>query len=124
LVRPSPSIIAIAALAKDWDWLQEFINPEKYWTEKLQRRSELLEGYSADVTKCRAEIEQLKRPSSRQIWLQQKSLEGLSLAEAVSDYETTLRIRVTVCDDWERYMVPQTRRDLDIARSKLKALGR
>jgi hypothetical protein len=105
------------------DWYRELTNPVGYWTEKVTRRTELLDEYRADLIKCTEELKRLDQSASRDLWIRQKDLEGMSRTAAIGDYESYLENSKFACRV-ARDFIPGAEEDLKTARDKLRQLSR
>jgi hypothetical protein len=67
--------------ARTTDWYKETIDAEAYWNDQVERRTKILSSYIADGRKCAEELGRLNTPRARQLWTEQKALEGISETE-------------------------------------------
>jgi hypothetical protein len=100
------------------DWYKEVIDPEAYWTDKVEWRAELLKTYIADARKCAGELERLNTPRARQLWTEQKALEGISETEALADYRSYVENAEFACQ-FSREIIPGAARDVEEAKDAL-----
>jgi hypothetical protein len=116
-------LVPVFVVIETTDWYQEFRDPKTFWTEKVAQNTELLNDYEADVRECTEQIERLRHPDARDIWIKQKALEDMSQAEAVADYSAYLEASVRVCEGF-RLMLPGAAQDLETAKAKLQQIDR
>ena len=112
-------VLVVFLFVRATDWYQRTVDPTTYWAEKVARLSELLDGYIVDSKECDEQFAQLTRPDSRDLWVSQKKLEGMSPEEAIADYQSYVEINSFTCD-FARKMVPEAAKDLEQAKAALQ----
>src|SRR5436309_3158873 len=71
-------------------------NPCAYWQKQVAWRTELLATYEADARSCPAKLQELQ--SNRNLWIKQKTLEGMTPAEGARDFEIAVSSRRSGCE--------------------------
>ena len=83
-------LLILFLFVRDTDTYKEFADPHGYWAAQMTNSSELVAQYAADANRCTDELDRLRMASSRDIWLKQKALEGLTPRQAEEDYTEAL----------------------------------
>jgi hypothetical protein len=114
-------VVALFAFAfiHNSDAYKEWKDPCGYWRGKLAWRAELLAMYEADAAACLAKKRELEE--NRDLWIKQKTLEGMTAAEGAKDFEIALWAREAACD-FSRSAAKSERDDVREARSKVELM--
>lgn len=105
------------------DLYRQVSDPLSFWTERVERGEAMVRFYRNDIRACDEKNRQLSAATSRDTWLKQKRLEGLSSSEAEADYLIAINASRTACETM-RGILALEMKDLENARSKLMGVKR
>jgi hypothetical protein len=90
------TILLISGMAWESDWVQQKVNAEKFWNDKVSHYEGTVEFYQNDVHSCWLELRKLS--GNLNIEAQQHILSGLAADAAVELYISHVQLTVEMCD--------------------------
>lgn len=115
------TFIPIAIVVWQSGWVQQRVNPESYWSERVAHLEETAEFYQNDIYSCWLELKKLR--NNQNIEIQQHILDGLPPSRALELYTSDVGITMEVCQTYQKTL-QEVENELEIAKAKLsKVIG-
>lgn len=108
--------IPIAIVLWQSGWVQQRVNPEGYWSERVAHLEGTVEFYQNDIYSCWLELKKLRK--NQNIEIQQHILDGLPPSGAVELYTSDVEITIEVCQAYQKTL-QEVENELEIAKAKL-----
>ena len=96
LICAALGVFVIFSFMGSTETYKEWHDPCGYWQGQLARRNELLVTYDSDARSCPAKLRELQ--ANRNLWIKQKTLEGMTATEGAKDFDIALSSQQIACE--------------------------
>lgn len=110
------TVLLISGIAWESDWVQQKVNAEKFWSDKVSHHEGTVEFYENDVDSCWLELRKLR--ANQNIEVQQHILSGLAADAAIELYISHVQLTVKMCD-FSQQQLQKAQDELEAAKTML-----
>jgi len=98
------------------DWVQQRVDSESYWSERITHLEGTVDFYQNDMYSCWLELKKLR--NNQHIEIQQHVLGGLTPSAAVELYKSSIQTTLELCQAYQ-VAFQEVEKELEIAEAKL-----
>lgn len=107
------TLLPVSIVAWKSDWVQQRVNPEIYWNDRISQLEATVKFYQNDVYSCWLELKKLRE--NKNIEFQQHMLDGLTPDAAVELYTSDLQLTIEVCSFYQEAL-EEAEKELRVAK--------